>query len=141
MRNTIKIIVISNYAVIREGIISTLSTRDDMSIEFVGETVKEAMFMIKGNLADIILLDINDGYEGELRQLCDIRCSGHKIKVIILDFNENTKTFIKAIRNKVDGYILGKSNKEEIVYVIEQIYNGKKYFDSYFIDGILYETF
>ncbi|AKN31963.1 LuxR family transcriptional regulator [Clostridium carboxidivorans P7] len=132
-----KIIIISNYSVIREGIVTLISKFDNLFIQFVGETIKESMFMIKSNMADIILLDLNKDNEDELHLISELISSGKDIKVIIVDFYENNEFFVKALKSGVQGYVLGKSNEEEILYAIERVYEGKKYFDSYFVDSII----
>lgn len=129
-----KIIVISNYAVLREGIVSVISKHQDITVQFAFETVKDAMFMIKSNMADVVLLDIHDDNREELSLINDLRASGARIKVVILDFYGDNELFIDSLKCGVQGYILGKSNEEEIIYAIDQINKGKKYFDSYFVD-------
>lgn len=134
-----KVIVISNYSVIREGILSILSKYENISILFVGETVKEAIFIIKSNMVDIILLDIHKDNENELNLISELKASGVNVKSIMLDFNEDNEIFINALKYGVQGYVLGKSNEEEILYAIDQVYKGKKYFDSYFVDFMINE--
>ena len=135
-----KIIVISNYAVIREGIVSIISKYENISIQFIGETIKKAMFMIKANMVDVIMLDIRKDNKEELDLIDDIRVSGINIKSVLLDFLGNNQLFIKALKCGVQGYILGNSNEEEIMYAIDQIYRGKKHFDSYLVDGMINQS-
>lgn len=135
-----KVIIISNYSVIREGITSVISKHNNITVQFVGETIKEAMLMIKGNMADVLLLDLHTGNKEELSIIDEIRASGVKIKVIILDFNGDNELFIKALKCGVQGYVLGNSTEEEIMYAIEQVHKGKKYFDSYFVDLMVHEN-
>lgn len=132
-----KIIIVSNNPIIREGITSIISKYDDISIQFIAETIKEAMFMIKSNKADIILLDIHSENEEELDLIKDLMISEATIKSIVLDFYGNKDLFVKALKSGVQGYILGKSNEEELLYAMEHVYKGKKYFDSYFVDSII----
>jgi two-component system, NarL family, response regulator len=134
-----KVIVISNYSLIREGILSIISKQEDISIQFVGQTIKEAIFLIKGNMNDVILLDIHKENMDELSLITELRDSGVKVKLMVLDFYGDNEIFIKALKNGVQGYILGSSGEEEILYAIVQVYKGKKYFDSYFIDNMVNE--
>lgn len=135
-----RIIVVSNYSVIREGIVSLMAKYESISIQFIGETIKEAMFMIKSNMADIILLDINKDNEEELNLINQLMSSRVDIKTIVLDFYGSRELFVKALKSGVQGYVLGKSNEEEILYAMDHVYKGKKYFDSYFIDSIINEN-
>jgi two-component system, NarL family, response regulator len=129
-----KIIVISSYAVLREGIVSVISKHKEITVQFAFETVKDAMFMIKSNMTDVVLLDIHEDNREELNLINELRASGVRIKVVILDFYGDNEFFIDSLKCGVQGYILGKSNEEEIIYAIDQINKSKKYFDSYFVD-------
>ena len=135
-----KIIVISSCDLIKEGIISVISKDENVSVQFTCGTVKEAMFMIKGRVADVIVLDIHEDNEFELDAIIEITALGTSIKLILLDFCGSSKLFIKALKYRVQGYIFGESNEEEIRYAINQVYEGKKYYDSHFIDCIINEN-
>lgn len=135
-----RIIVTSNYAVIREGIVSLISKYEDIEIVLVSETLYEAMFMIRENRADLILIDINKDNEKELELIETIKNCGVTTKLVVFDFYGNNEYFIKALKYGVQGYIFGRSNEEEVMYALEQIYKGKKYFDSYFVDSMINEN-
>ncbi|UZQ50348.1 response regulator transcription factor [Clostridium kluyveri] len=132
-----RIVVISNFSIIREGMVALLSKYNHISIQLIAKTVRETMFMIKNNMVDILLLDIHKDNEEELNVISELTASHIGIKSIVLDFNGEKDMFIKALKNGVQGYVLGKSNEEEIIYAIEHVYKGKKYFDSYFVDSII----
>ena len=78
-----KIIVTSNYAVLREGIVSLISKYEDIEIILVSETLHEAMFMIRENLADLVLIDINNDNEKELELIETIKSSGVTTKLVV----------------------------------------------------------
>lgn len=135
-----KVIVISNYSLIREGIVSIISKDENMIIQFAGQTIREAMFTTKNNITDILLFDLHKGNVEELNVIGEIINSGLKVKIIVLDFYGDSEIFVKALKKGVQGYILGNSNEAEILYAINQVHKGKKYFDSYFIDHIINEN-
>lgn len=135
-----KIMVISKYSLIREGMVSIISKHENCSIQFVGQTMEEAVDFIKNNMADVILLDIHWGNEEELNLITDIKGLGVEVKFIILDFYRNSEVFVKALKSGVQGYILGNSNEMEILYSIDQVFEGKKYYDSYFVDHMINEN-
>jgi two-component system nitrate/nitrite response regulator NarL len=135
-----KVIIISSYTLIREGIYSIVSKYNHADIMLVVETVKESVPLIKSSKIDIVLLDLHEQNKDELLLIKELKECGVKSKFIILDFYKNKNIFVKAIRCGVEGYILGKSDEIELIYIIDQIYKGKKYFDSYFIDCMVREN-
>lgn len=106
----------------------------------VVETVKESVPLIKSSKIDIVLLDLHEQNKDELILIKELKECGIKTKFIILDFYNDKNIFVKAIRCGVEGYILGKSDEMELIYIIGQVYKGKKYFDSYFIDCMVKEN-
>lgn len=108
-------------------------------IMLVVETLKEAIYLIKSTKIDIVLFDLHEQNKDGLLLIKELKEGGIKSKFIILDFNKDKNIFVKAIRCGVEGYILGRSDEMELIYIIDQIYKGKKYFDSYFIDCMVKE--
>ena len=135
-----KVIIISNYTLIREGIYSIISKCNHVDIMLVAETLKESIPLIKSSKIDIVLLDLHEQNKDELLLIKEMKECGVKSKFIILDFNKDKNIFVKSIRCGVEGYILGKSDEMEIIYIIDRVYKGKKYFDSYFIDCMVKEN-
>ncbi|NMM63697.1 response regulator transcription factor [Clostridium sp. P21] len=135
-----KVIIISSYTLIREGIYSIISKYNHADIMLVAKTVNESISLIKSTKIDIILLHLHEQNKDELLLIRELKECGIKSKFIILDFNKDKKVFVKAIRCGVEGYVLGKSDEMELVYILEQVYKGKKYFDSYFIDSMVKEN-
>lgn len=135
-----KIIIVSKYPIIREGIIAILSKNKNMNIQFACRSIEEALAFMKGNLVDFILLDIHKENKMELDLINDIKASEINTKWMILDFYEDEWLFIKALKYGVNGYILGRSTEEEILYAMNQVIQGKKYFDSYFIDFVIKDS-
>lgn len=131
------VIVISNYPLIREGISSILSKNKNISIQLICQTIKEALFTIKNNKTDIILIDLHKENMEELNLIDKIIKFGIKTTFIILDFYGDSKFFVEALKIGVQGYILGKSTETEMFYAMNQIYKGRKYFDSYLIANMV----
>ena len=140
LRKAMKIIVISNQTIIREGIVAIISKHDSVSVEFVGQRIEEAMPVIKADIAEVMLLDINKDNEKEINVIENLRELGLNTKILVVDFYGDKNLFIKSLKCGVKGYILGKSTEEEIMYAIEQVNKGKKYFDSYFVDNMINEN-
>jgi DNA-binding NarL/FixJ family response regulator len=133
-------IIVSNYTLIREGLNSIISRYKGVEVKLATDSVKEAISSIKESKVDIVFIALHEYNENELQMIKEMKEHGVKSRFIILDFNKNKEFFVKAIKSGVEGYILGKSNEMEILYIIEQINNGKKYYDAYFIDSMINEN-
>jgi two-component system nitrate/nitrite response regulator NarL len=111
-----------------------------MSVYSVGEAIQDLIFMIKGDMADVVLWDIHGENKEDLKVISEIKALGSSTRLMILDFYGDKEIFVKALKNGAQGYMLGKSSEEDLLYAIEQIYKGKKYYDSYFIEAMMNEN-
>lgn len=122
------VFVISSCAILREGILTMISKHKEISIGFAGEKVEQARFPMRANKVDILLLDINDDNEEELKLATEISSVRGETKLMILDFYERDERLGKALTCGVSGYVSGKLKHEEIINAMKDIYSGKKIF-------------
>ncbi|OPJ62695.1 response regulator transcription factor [Clostridium oryzae] len=129
-------IIISNCDVIREGIIALISKYEYiLSIDFVCQTIREAIPFIKDGDIHIVIMTIDSTEELELIE--EAKKAAVNTKFMVLDFGGDSELFVNSLKYGVHGYILGKSNESEIMYGIKQVVKGKKYYDSYFVDYLI----
>jgi len=133
-------IIISSYALIREGLSSILSRCNVIKVNLLTETVKETINTIIEEEIDIVFIDLHEKNYEDLLLIKRMKENGVKSKFVILDFNNKKEFFVEAIKCGVEGYILGSSNESEILHVIDQIKRGKKYYDACFIDSMINEN-
>lgn len=134
-----KSIIISNCALIREGLCSIVTRYNNMKIKLATETIREAIALIQEEQIDIVFFNLYEHNDDELMLIKEIKEKGARTKFIVLDFQCNKELFVKAIKCNVEGYILGKSNEMEIMHIVDQVCGGKKYYDAFFIDSMINE--
>lgn len=124
----IKVLIVDDQALIREGLSLMLSLYDE--IQIVGQVTngEEALNFLKKEKADVILMDIRmpimDGVEATKL----IKDSYPNVKIIILTtFNED-EYILKGLKNGADGYILKDISSKELVDTIKSVHNGNMMF-------------
>ena len=65
--------------------------------------------------------------ERQLQELCR---KFENLKIMILDSQKDIELFIKSVDYGIDGYILNIDDKDEFIYIIKRVLNGKKFYDS-----------
>ncbi|WP_425448472.1 response regulator transcription factor [Dethiothermospora halolimnae] len=120
----IKVMLVDDQALIREGLSMMLGLCDE--IEIIGESIngKEALKFLKDKSPHVILMDIRmpimDGVEATKL----IKEKYPNIKIIILTtFNEDQYIF-EGLKNGADGYILKDVKSDEIIKGIKTVYRG-----------------
>ncbi len=120
----IKVLVVDDQSLIREGLRMMLSLYDNILL--VGEATngKEALQALEENEVDLVLMDIRmplmDGVEATKR----IKEKYPNIKVLILTTFKEDEYFFEGLINGADGYILKDISSEDLAKAIETVYKG-----------------
>ncbi|MEQ9301820.1 MAG: response regulator transcription factor [Cyclobacteriaceae bacterium] len=133
----IKIIVVDDHALVRQGIISMLASVDAIEITGEAENGVLAMELLESGLPDILLVDINmpkmDGVtlsEKAIELYPDL-------KVIILSMDVTMGYVKKSIQAGVKGYIPKDSSRDTLIEAITKVHNGEKFFSERVSEVIL----
>jgi NarL family two-component system response regulator LiaR len=125
MSNPIRILIVDNHAVVREGLRSFIQIQSDM--EVVGEAADglEAVEKALELEPDVILMDIVmprlDGI-GAIEQLGQADCPSRVL--VITSFAEDDQIF-PAIKAGALGYLLKDSSPQELVQAIRDVNRGE----------------
>lgn len=120
----IKVLIVDDQSLIREGLTMMLSLYD--TITLVGEATngKEAIELIDRIQVDLILMDIRMPIMNGVEATKIIKEKHHDIKVLILTtFNEDEYIF-EGLRNGADGYLLKDISSQDLVKAIKTVYEG-----------------
>jgi NarL family two-component system response regulator LiaR len=123
--STIRVLVVDDHAIVRDGICALLATKPD--IEVVGEAGdgKEAVSKAQSLRPDVILMDlmmpVMDGIEAIQR----IVAHRPEARILVLtSFAADDKVF-PAIKSGAMGYLLKDSESHTLVRAIHQVYRGE----------------
>lgn len=123
--NPIRILIVDNHAVVREGLRSFIQIQSDM--EVVGEAA-DGLEAIKKAIElepDVILMDIVmprlDGI-GAIEQLNQADCPSRVL--VITSFAEEDQIF-PAIKAGALGYLLKDSSPQELIQAIRDVHRGE----------------
>ena len=121
----IKVLLVDDHAVVRQGLRTFLELQDDMTI--VGEAVNglEAIEQAKQSQPDIVLLDLVMPKMGGVEATPQIIAASPQARVIILtSFGEDDQV-IPAIRAGAQGYLLKDIPPRDLVQAVREAYLGK----------------
>ena len=121
----IKVLLVDDHAVVRQGLRTFLELQDDMTI--VGEAANglEAIEQAKQVQPDIVLLDLAMPKMGGVEATPQILAACPQAHVIILtSFGEDDQV-IPAIRAGAQGYLLKDIPPHDLVQAVREAYQGK----------------
>jgi len=124
-RNTIRVLIADDHAIVRKGIRALLATEPD--IEVVGEAQdgREAIAKAQAAQPDVILMDlIMPGMDGlDATRYLSTNLPHSRI-LVLTSFAGDDKIF-PAIKAGALGYLLKDSEPEELVEAIQQVHRGE----------------
>jgi len=137
MNNKIKLLIVDDHQIVRDGLVSLLS--DSPDIEIIGEVsgYKNIIELLKINQADIVIMDISmpDMSGIEITDIITNDFPG--IKVLVLSMYLNEDFIINALKAGAKGYLPKNTTKKELLEAIYSINNGEEYFSKQIADIIM----
>jgi DNA-binding NarL/FixJ family response regulator len=136
----IKLFLVDDHALMRDGIISMLSDCDDIKVVGSSPNGEEAINKVQELQPDVVLMDIM------LRGMTGIEATRwikeqDKNVCVILVSMEVKKDFLSAgIQCGINGYIPKDSDKETMIKAIRTVYGGERYFTDA-ITKLVFEDF
>ncbi|MCF6296739.1 MAG: response regulator transcription factor [Flavobacteriaceae bacterium] len=129
MKNQIKIALVDDHLLVRNGIKSLLEEELDMLVIAEGSNGFEAIDIVKNYKPDILIIDVRmpkmNGIEavGKLQNI-----PSFKTKFIVLSMHDSEQYILESIKAGASGYLLKDTDKKEFIKAIHTVYNGEKYF-------------
>jgi len=123
----IKVLLVDDHAIMRDGIKALLSIHDD--IEIVGEASegKEAIEIAQELMPDVAIMDIGmpgmDGLEATRR----LTKRNPRIKVLVLTQHDNKEYILSTIKAGAAGYVPKKALGSELVSAIRAVCRGDSF--------------
>lgn len=122
------ILIVDDHPLVRRGII------DILSIGKTGEEIREAgnieqaIKILKKQLTNIIMVDLHLGTENGFNLIEAARKIHSNIKVIVLTSSSNVLDLRQAKELNVDGYLLKDAFVEDIIYALNVIKRGGRFY-------------
>lgn len=125
MTDTIRILVVDDHAVVREGLRALIDTEPGM--ELVGEAADgiEAVAQACSLRPDVILLDLVMPRKGGIEAIDEIMQENPDARILVLtSFAEDDKVF-PAIKSGALGYLLKDASPLELLEAIRDVHRGE----------------
>ncbi|GAB4579433.1 MAG: response regulator transcription factor [Anaerolineales bacterium] len=124
MTSPIRILVVDDHPVVRDGVIAMFGTQPDFSV--VGEAASgmEAIIKTQALQPDVVLLDLEmpemDGVEA-LRRIREIN---PRVNAVVFTAFDTDERIVSAIRAGAKGYLLKGAPREELFTAIRVVSQG-----------------
>lgn len=120
----IKLVIIDDHTLFRTGLYELL-TRRNLDVVAMTGVAEEAVDLVVGAQADIVLLDLRMGETGGLDVLRQIRTVLPEQRVIILTTSIEEGDVLSALKFGADGYLLKDTDPDDLVRHLYQAHSGE----------------
>ena len=120
----IKVLVAEDQELVRKSLEIILGNQD--TIELIGAVSngQEVIRFIRGNLPDIIIMDIRMPKMDGVTCTRIIKDQYPQVKIIILTTFDDDEYIFKALRDGASGYLLKGISVDELITAIHKVYKG-----------------
>lgn len=136
----IKVIVVDDHAMIREGLRMLVDSHPRMVCVGEAASCKEALEVTKRLQPDVILLDVDLGAGGNgLDILAELLELSANARVIVLTGIQDSEIHRQSILLGAAGLVVKSLGKDILLKAIEKVYDGQVWFDKRLMHGLLAE--
>ena len=126
MLKTIRVLVIEDNRLLRDGIAAMLRGQRDLKLVVVANGADAALLQARETKPDIVLLDAGLGDHHSHRLAAKVREVAPDARVIVMDLLPVQEDILEFVKAGVSGFILKEATLDELVGTIRTVAAGAK---------------
>ncbi len=125
MTERIRVLVVDDHVVVREGLCALITARSDM--EVVGEAADGVQAVLKARLLepDVILMDLLMPRKHGIEATREIKRENPNARILVLTSFAEDKNVYLAVKAGAQGYLLKDSSSRDLILAIRDVYRGE----------------
>jgi two-component system, NarL family, response regulator LiaR len=125
MTEAIRILIVDDHAVVREGLAAIISTKPDLRVIGEASNGEQAVQQARALAPDVILMDLQMPVKSGLEAIREIRQENPHARILVLTSFADDDQVVAAIQAGVLGYMLKESASRELLEAIRSVYRGE----------------
>ena len=121
-----KILLVDDHAVVREGVRRLLSGTHDASI-FEAANGHEALAIFRKKRPELVLLDLNLSGIGGLELLRRMLAENDKVLIVVFSMHAEPINAARALRLGARGYVSKSASVDELLTAVKRVAEGGRY--------------
>src|SRR6266581_727502 len=122
----IKIMVIDDQAVVRQGFVALINTVSDMTVVAEGTNGQQAIELYRHHRPDVTLMDLRMPEMGGVEAIIAIRKEFPDARLIVLTTFDGDEDIYRSLQAGAKGYLLKDVFFEELESTIRTVYAGAR---------------
>lgn len=124
MTEKIRVLVVDDHPVVRDGLVAMLSTQPDLQVVASAGSGQEVLERVLQTQPDIILLDLEMPEMDGVAVLQRLREEHSRVRTIIFTAFDSDERILAAVRAGAQGYLLKGAPREEVFNAVRVVHEG-----------------
>jgi two-component system, NarL family, invasion response regulator UvrY len=135
----IKVLIVDDHAVVREGLKRILELRGDIAVTGEAGTSDETLSKIRAESFDIVVLDLALGRDHGIEVLKHIKSERPKLPVLVLSMQPEEHYAARLLKAGAAGYLSKESAPSELVNAVVKVSSGGRYVSPAIAERLAFE--
>lgn len=127
MMEKLRVLLVDDHAIIRDGIKQILADTDDLAVGGEAANASEALLLVREQEWDVIVLDISMPGRSGLDLIRQLRDEKPKLPILILSMHHEDQYAVRALHAGAAGYLTKESDAELLVQAVRRVARGGVY--------------
>jgi two-component system response regulator NreC len=127
MNQKVRIIIAEDHTILREGLVSLLSSNPNFEIIAEAKDGREAIRCVIKLKPDLILTDLSMPRMNGIEAIKEIKKRSPETKILVLTVHRAEEYILATFQAGADGYLLKDSTHTELVMAVKKVLNGSRY--------------
>jgi DNA-binding NarL/FixJ family response regulator len=134
---SITVLIADDHKIVRQGMITMLSSQND--IQVIGEVADgaEALRMVETLNPDVVLMDVMMPNLNGIEVAAQVKQRGLPSRIVFLSMHANASYAVRALHNGALGYVIKDADFSEILKAIRNASIGKRYISTVLSDEVM----
>jgi DNA-binding NarL/FixJ family response regulator len=123
--NQTRVLIVDNYALLREGVASLLASQPDLTVVGRAESGQQAIEMARALKPDLVLMDLTMPGMSGTEATRHLLQAAPECKVIMLSDEDDEDRLFEAVHYGAMGYVLKRTATETLVPMVRRVLRGE----------------
>jgi DNA-binding NarL/FixJ family response regulator len=123
-----KVLIVDDHQIMIDGLLALLSPDKTISVTGIAKNGRQALTILEGERADIVLTDISMPEMDGITLTREIKKKYPDMKIIALSMHGDSSHISDMLDAGVSGYIYKNVSNDELIKALKKVYEGGVYY-------------